>query len=153
VTRAAHATIATLSLPSTFRIGSSGEWRILCADHPNVLLEGPDPATDSALVLLQPHLVGSVIWRRPNAPLALRPGEVGALILQDVGGLTSEEQTALLVWLDARAGRTQIVSTTAHPLFPLIGRGLFEPAMYYRLNVMLLQVDSSLIRTLQDAGR
>jgi len=145
VTRAAHALPATLSLPSTFRISSSTEWRILCVAHPNVLLEGREPATDSALLLLEPHLFGPVISKRQDAPLAVPTAEVGALILPDVGGLTGEEQRALLGWIDATKGRTQIVSMTTQPLFPLVERGLFDPALYYRLNVMLLHVDDSAI--------
>jgi transcriptional regulator of acetoin/glycerol metabolism len=42
----------------------------------------------------------------------------------------------LLAFLDG--GRcAQLVSTTEHPLFPLVARGLFSGALYYRLNVVL----------------
>ena len=140
-----EATEADLPLPCACGIQSSVDWRVLCATHLNVLLEGEESATDRVLRLLEPRLYEPVIWKRRDAALALPPGGVGALILQDVGVLTGEEQTALLAWLDATTGRTQIVSTTAHPVFPLIARGLFEPALYYRLNVMLLRVDGSIL--------
>ena len=55
--------------------------------------------------------------------------------------LDRHEQAALLRWLDA--DRKQVVSTTAQPLFPLVARGLFDKALYYRLNVMLVSIDST----------
>jgi transcriptional regulator of acetoin/glycerol metabolism len=55
--------------------------------------------------------------------------------------LGRHEQAALLEWLDGE--RKQVVSTTVDPLFPLIARGLFDEALYYRLNVMLMRIDST----------
>ena len=106
-----------------------------------MLLEGPEPSTDATLHLLTPHLSETVEWKRPGAPLELPASDVGALILQDVSGLGAEEQTQLLMWLAAASRRTQIVSTTAHSLFALVARGLFNEALYYYLNVVMLQVD------------
>ena len=62
----------------------------------------------------------------------------GALILEEVSTLTTEDQTRLLAHLDA-GPRTQIVSTSEHSLFTLVVRGLFNAALYYRLNVVLLR--------------
>jgi hypothetical protein len=116
------------------------EWRGVCTSHHNVLLEGPAAATDAILLIVEPHLREPVYWKRRGAPLTLPPGEVGALILQDVGDLGVEEQAKLLTWLDGTAiRRTQIVSTTAGPLFSLVKRGRFSASLYYRLNVMLLR--------------
>jgi transcriptional regulator of acetoin/glycerol metabolism len=56
--------------------------------------------------------------------------------------LERREQAALLKWLDTRAA--QVISTTTHPLFPLIAGGLFDEALYYRLNVTLMRIDSTL---------
>ena len=41
------------------------------------------------------------------------------------------------------AGRKQVVATTAHPLFPLIARGLFDEVLYYRLNITLMRIDAT----------
>jgi transcriptional regulator of acetoin/glycerol metabolism len=82
-----------------------------------------------------------VEWKRPGAPLELPASDVGALILQDVGGLGAAEQTRLLMWLATASQHTQIVSTTVHSLFALVARGLFDEALYYHLNLVLLQVD------------
>jgi hypothetical protein len=122
---------------------SSAEWLSVCTAHHNALLEGPAASTDAALLLLTPHLPENAEWKRPGAPLELPANDVGALILQDVGGLGAEEQTRLLMWLATASQQTQIVSTTAHSLFALVVRGLFDEALYYHLNVVLLQIDFS----------
>jgi hypothetical protein len=46
----------------------------------------------------------------------------------------------LFGWLDDPHGSKQVVSTTADSLFPRVARGLFDEALYYRLNVMRLSV-------------
>ena len=119
-----------------FSFSSTVEWR---CPRQNVLLEGPDASTAGALQLLRPHLPTPVVWRFRGAPLQI-PSEVGALILEDVGGLDRGEQQALLTWIDNRP-HTQIVSTMARSLFDLVTRGRFDPALYYRLNVVLLDLD------------
>jgi len=65
--------------------------------------------------------------------------------------LGTHEQAALSRWLDAD-GR-QVVSATTHPLFPLIARGLFDEALYYRLNVMRLSIDSTGVLVREKADR
>jgi hypothetical protein len=117
------------------------EWRILCAERLNSLLEGPIAATDAALLMLQPHVTEPIVWNRTQA-LELPSGQTSALILRDVAHLSAGDQTRLLAWINGTGTRTQIVSTTEYPLFPLVAQGLFDEALYYRLNVMLLRVGS-----------
>lgn len=119
------------------------EWRSLCTERPNLLLEGSEESTEGVLLFLAPYLRKPVIWKPSQAPFAHSTGEWGALVLQNVAALSREEQSALFRWLDDSNGRTQVLSTTAQPLFPLVGRGLFDEALYYRLNVVHLCVDSS----------
>jgi sigma54-dependent transcription regulator len=105
-----------------------------------VLLEGPAASTDAVLRLLAPHLRGPVMWKTRGVPFDVPAGDIGALILQDVDGLSAHEQSRLLTWIDARPD-AQIISTTAYRLFGLVARGRFDAALYYRLNVILLNVD------------
>jgi len=119
-----------------FSFRSTVEWR--CPRH-NVLLEGPEASTLAVLRLLQPHLPAPVIHRAKGAPFQVPSGEVGALILEDVGGLGAEEQARLLAWIDLRP-LTQIVSTTAYPLFAFVTGGGFDASLYYRLNIIVVEV-------------
>jgi len=119
-----------------FSFRSTVEW---CCPRLNVLLEGPEASTLAVLRLLQPHLPAPVIRRTKGAPFQIPAGEVGALILEDVGGLGAEEQARLLAWIDRRP-LTQIVSTTAYPLFGFVTRGGFDASLYYRLNIILVEL-------------
>ena len=120
-----------------FSLNCTAEWR---SPQHNVLLEGPAASTDAVLRLLAPHLRGPVMWKTRAVPFDVPAGDIGALILQDVDGLSTQEQSRLLTWVDASPD-VQIVSTTAYRLFALVARGRFDAALYYRLNVILLNVD------------
>jgi hypothetical protein len=119
------------------------EWRSLCTERPNLLLEGSEESTEGVLLFLAPYLRKPVLWKPSRGPFVYPTGECGALVLQNVAALGREEQSDLFRWLDDSNGQTQVVSTTAQPLFPSVARGLFDEALYYRLNVVLLCVDSS----------
>ena len=41
-------------------------------------------------------------------------------------------------WLDRDAHATRVLTTTPHALFPLVEKGTFLEALYYRLNMLLL---------------
>jgi hypothetical protein len=130
------AATTTASLLNGYRT----EWRSLSQRPCNVLIEGTVGATDALLRLLQPHIREPIAWHRPGTPLDLPSAETRALILRDAVALSRDEQRRLLAWMGDTGSRTQIISTTARPLFALVGGGLFDAALYYRLNVMLLRV-------------
>ena len=117
------------------------ELRIFSEHRCNVLLEGTVAATDAALILLRSHIRGPIVWHRPPATLDLPSRETGALILRDASALSRDEQQRLLVWIDDTGSRTHVVSTSSRSLFALVTAGLFDGALYYRLNVLLLRVD------------
>jgi Sigma-54 interaction domain len=102
------------------------ELEILRARPHNVLLEGPDDATDAVLRVLWPH-------GRPTC----------ALILRDVSTLMADAQEQLFAWLADEGACTQVVSTTQSPLFAFVRDGLFSASLYYRLNVLLLRVGTT----------
>ena len=105
----------------------------------NALLEGTGTATDAALHLWRPHIRKPIVSHESPAPLHLPNGETGTLILRNVATLSRDEQRRLFAWMRATGSRTQIISTSAHPLFALVEDGLFDAALYYRLNVLLLR--------------
>ena len=123
-----------------FSFLSTVEWR---SPRHNVLLEGSEPSTLAVLRLLEPHLPEPVIRRGRGSPLHLPGCDIGALILEEVSDLSGDEQARLLAWIDGRC-QTQIVSTTARPLFERVARGLFDASLYYRLNVIVVELERRL---------
>jgi hypothetical protein len=113
---------------------------MLIAARHHILLEGAEASTEAVLHALAPHLGGPVLQRPPGTTFAPPSGEVRAVILHSVDGLSASDQTTLLGWLADARRRTRIVSTTVHSLFALVGRGLFDAHLYYRLNEVLLHV-------------
>lgn len=134
---------------------SMPEWHGVCTRPHNAILEGPEHVTDSLLLLLAPSLRPPTLWKRAPTPLHLPAGECRSLVLRNVSALDRDGQATLLRWLDA--GRKRVISTTAYPLFPLIAGGLFDEALYYRLNVMLLRASggstAGIARRVQPAYR
>jgi len=119
------------------------EMRVLRTSRHNVLVEGPAEATDIVLGLLRPHICVPLLRQPRRRALKLPRADTRGLILQDVSTLTADEQTQLLAWLRNDGADTQVVSTTTLPLFGLVAHGRFDAALYYRLNVLLLQVGAS----------
>jgi hypothetical protein len=114
------------------------EWLIVRTLHPNVLITGSRAATDGVLASLRPFLQVPVYeWASDTALPA--SGEVGTLLIGDVATLSREQQHLVLAWLDhAAPAHPQVVSITAVELFPLVERGTFLTALYYRLNTVRL---------------
>jgi hypothetical protein len=114
------------------------DWQVLLSARPNTLLEGPYETTDAIVgeameSLAEPYAT----WC--GAPPA-RCDRPATLLVRSVSALDPDQQQALLAWLDAPGNRTQVISTTADPLYPLVSRGAFLANLYYRLNVLLLDV-------------
>ena len=134
-----------LSEAGTFRLTSTHEWRSVCMRHHCTLLEGSEEVTETVLSLLKPHLRTPVVWTCSQSLREFPAASSGALVLRDVAALRQQEQTRLFEWLDDPHGPKQVVSTTARPLFPWVARGHFDEALYYRLSVIRLRVDSKVI--------
>ena len=111
--------------------------------HANVLLAGAQIAVNIALDALQDSLQQPVVMGHAG-DLRVLPSlaSSGTVILQDVDGLSQKDQQRLLNWLDEFMGKMQVVSTTRAPLFRLVERGVFLDTLYYRLNVVFLEVAS-----------
>jgi len=120
---------------------ASPEWHSVSTRQHNAIFEGPEHATEGLLLFLEPFLRTPAIWKRAPLPLELPTNGCGALVLRNVDALDRREQATLLRWLDTE--QQQVISTTTHPLFPLIARGLFDEALYYRLNIMLMRIASA----------
>jgi len=114
------------------------DWQVLLSARPNTLLEGPHETTDAIVGeamewLAEPYAT----WCGVPPARCDRPA---TLLVRSVSALDPDQQQALLAWLDAPGNRMQVISTTTDPLYPLVSRGAFLPNLYYRLNVLLLDV-------------
>jgi hypothetical protein len=117
---------------------SVDEWHVLLAIHPNLLLIGPDHATDAALLTLTPQLRQPICCCRGGEPLTLPTEAQRTLILREVDALEANQQHLLLRWLDRC--RTQVISVTSESLFSQVECGAFLEPLYYRLNALHLEV-------------
>ena len=68
------------------------------------------------------------------------PGVLGTLIIENAGALSPSDQRRLFDWLTVTRGDIRIVSTTALALLPLVESGSFIASLYYRLNIVCIDV-------------
>jgi hypothetical protein len=120
----------------------SQEWALLRTAHPNVLLVGAEAAVVNVLDGLRPNCRQPIETREAGSTLSLpSPSQSGALILRDVGNLTQESQRCLMEWLDNSVhDRIQVIATNDAALWPQVRDGAFTEALYYRLNVIYIDL-------------
>ncbi|OFV93061.1 MAG: hypothetical protein A3G76_07960 [Acidobacteria bacterium RIFCSPLOWO2_12_FULL_65_11] len=115
------------------------EWAILSTHHPNILVFAPGLPAEGVIQELTPVLRPPLRYWDVAAAMSWPVNAAGSLIVRDVAALDATEQRNLHLWLNQRpAERTQVLSVTPVPLFPLMERGAFLDALYYRLNVLHL---------------
>jgi len=135
------------------------EWDLLVRAPHNLLLMGTSSATDEMLGALKPHLRVPLHEYTPPAGGSVPQPSEGTLVLSEVAKLDATQQTTLLQWLDQMSEclDVQVVSTTSEPLFPLVQTGAFHPDLYYKLNVVLMDLlsvgEGSRTALRGDAGR
>jgi hypothetical protein len=117
---------------------------LLALASPHVLLIGDDK--DLALVFqrMQPYLPAVVVPWVPDLTSDVPAGPLGTLVVKDVSHLDAEQQACLAKI--AAAPDVQIISMASAPLFPLIDKGVFLDELYYRLNMVTLDL------TMHDGG-
>jgi DNA-binding NtrC family response regulator len=111
--------------------------------RPNVLVECTPTAVGAVSSVLlracrEPH-------RRYQLPCAFDVPATpqGTLLLENVEALTPPQQQALHEWMTTGCLGVQVVSITAAPLAGSVARGEFLEALFYRLNVVLLDADAA----------
>jgi hypothetical protein len=122
---------------------SENEWLMLRTVRPNILVIGRTDFVQSAVSVLIAELPGPVEYLRSNAP---PPSDADAqmLVVPDVASLSTDRQREWLTWLDdLNVRRPQIVATSDVPIYPLVRRDEFSGVLYYRLNTILLDVQTA----------
>jgi hypothetical protein len=123
--------------------GDTGQARATVSTHrrtPNLLLIGPDSETRAFLDRQMASLPSS-IGTCAGAELQLPSEPAQSLVLRDVEQLTRDHQDQLVEWLNGPGFHTRIVATSGAPLYPMVERGEFSDALYYRINIVTLRLD------------
>lgn len=124
---------------SSFGVAAD-DWSVLQTAHPNVLLIGSDSAVAGFLQLLLPRFRPPVVHNTSGA-VDLPTGPVGTMILRDITRLGNEDQQRLFEWLAEPQRRTQVISTSSCPLFPLVESKMLAEPLFYNLNVITIALD------------
>jgi hypothetical protein len=119
---------------------TDGEWRMLRAVRPNILVIGGADVVASTVSAIVARVPGPVSYLPPDAspPAVIEDDEL--LVMPDVAGLSPDRQREWINWLsrlDQR--RPQIVATSGVPVYPLVKADRFSVVLYYRLNTILLE--------------
>ncbi len=126
-----------------FAYASSAEWRTLCGRQHNILLEGPEVATEAMVAHLKPFLSEPVVCQDAGTPSEIQMSDAGALVIRDIAALSAPGQERLNRWLGEPGNRRHVIATTTEPLFSRVTLGDFDETLYYRLNVIMLKVDAA----------
>jgi Sigma-54 interaction domain len=118
-------------------LSSVDESLLFSSTRPNLLLEGPEAQVQAVVAALRPLLLRPVTaWCGGGLPDEHR----GTLIVQEIHRLDDTQQRQLMIWMDDSVGTVQVIATTSEPLFPLVERGAFFDVLYYRLNILRVEV-------------
>ncbi len=119
------------------------DWDLAATVHANLLLVGSSSETAVMLDALGPHFRGP-IWRyTPKAGVVLPEPAAGTLIVLEVDRLDAKQQEQMLRWIHQPRRHAQVVCTSSDSLFRLVEAGDFLAELYYRLNVVLLDITRS----------
>ena len=120
--------------------GSYWHLDVCLSTRANLLLIGPADITGAFFKAVRPHLQEPVAILREGEAFALPPGPVGTLILINVGAFSPPDQSRLCDALSDRLSGTQVISTSATGLMPMLAAKSFLETLYYRLNTIYVDL-------------
>jgi Sigma-54 interaction domain len=118
------------------------DWDLVTSSRANTLVQGPEAQTDSLVTALTPYCPPPVVTVETPTSDALLMIEDGSVILENVARYTVDQQRELLSWLESAGSAVRLISTSSERLFDLVESGRFIEALYYRLNVILIDFTS-----------
>jgi hypothetical protein len=127
-----------MAVPPRLPIPSS-DWQTLVATRANAVVIGREDAALRVWTAVWPSLQKPIHWVDGDSLLLPRQ-PAGTLILQGADLLTSSAQRQLFAWLDDDTRATRVLTTTTRALFPMVEDGAFHAGLYYRLNMLLLEL-------------
>jgi Sigma-54 interaction domain len=126
----------------SFRTVPSSDWRELLRTRVNVLVTGPAIALTAFREMALQELREPVKFCRASLPCFEE--QVATLILDEIDALGEADQRRLLRWIAERENAgTQIISLTSAPLYSAVVAGRFGADLYYRLNIVTLEIQAA----------
>lgn len=131
-----------VSVPESEFSPRNQEGPLLRAIYPNMLVVGSEAEVVDTLHDLRRNCRQPIATCEAGSFLALpAPSQPGALILRNVENLGQEGQQRLMEWLENNGQeRVQVIATSAAALWPQVKEGAFTEALYYRLNVIYIDL-------------
>jgi hypothetical protein len=133
-------TAAPVLAPSCLPPHLRRDWDVISSAHQNLLLVGPTAATRAIVQALAPHFRQPVYCCSPLVDAVLPEPVEGTLIVSGVDALRRPQQARMFEWLNRAQTQVQVVCTSVEPVFCIVQAGGFLADLYYRLNVVLLDV-------------
>jgi hypothetical protein len=103
------------------------------------LVIGTGRASGRAVRALRADFQAPVHHVRASGHLTL-PEKQGTLLIHDVSRLGVADQVRLLGWLNLSRRGMSVIAVTSQPLFPLVQCGRFLSDLFYRLNLIVIDV-------------
>ena len=123
---------------------SENEWQMLRSVRPNILVIGGADVVASTVSTLVAVLPGPVSYLPPNAPPPADDDDAEMLVVPDISSLSQDRQREWVRWLsNADVRHLQIVATSEVPVYPLVTSDQFSGVLYYRLNTILLDMQTA----------
>lgn len=121
------------------------DWALAVRTQHNLLLEGSPSETEERLAALKPYLCEPLCEFRPTDGADVPQPREGTLFLWEVARLDAAQQATLLRWLEEfdEPVPVRVVSTSSEALFSFVASGAFPSDLYYRLNVVLIELAGS----------
>ena len=113
--------------------------RMLRQGRARALVVGTERTTGSVLRSLRADFGAVVVNMRAGDPLTL-PEARATLIIHDISALNAADQDRLYQWLNLSPPGISVIGVTSEPMFPLVQRGAFLTDLFYRLNLIVIDV-------------
>jgi hypothetical protein len=113
--------------------------RMLRQGQARALVIGTERATRAVIRALHADFWSPVLNVRAGARLTL-PENDGTLLLHNVSALDTADQDRLFQWLNVTRRGVSVIAVSPKPLFPMVQRGAFLSDLFYRLNVIVIDV-------------
>lgn len=128
------------SILSTSAAAFPTDWDLVFSAQANVLLLGKSDTTARLIDEMRPHLAEPVVSvRGSDSPDLNSLPSAGTVVLRDLDELMSADQLALNAWL-SESNRARVICTSQVSLVPLMDAGMFSDSLYYRLNILCLDM-------------